>query len=127
MTLDGLVNSYQVTCPGHARTRWVASLLLVRRKACAILPARLPSGCRFRRPGRAPRRRLAEPGVQPGVFQVLDDHAVLVDEDHPAEIARLEGAEDHLLALDGRVQVVDAVGDVRQVPELPQGDLGRVD
>src|SRR5262249_54991844 len=69
----------------------------------------------------ARRVRLSEPVVERRVFHVLDDDAVLEDERHQAETARVEGAEDELLAAQRLLQVVDAVGDVWAMPQLPHG------
>src|SRR5262249_26160147 len=51
------------------------------------------------------------------------DHTILEDKRHLAEAAGVERAEDQLLAFQGLAQVIDPVGDMRPVPELPQANL----
>src|SRR5262249_53450423 len=96
-----------------------------------------PSGCtrlsrfahtskRLRLPSR--RIRLAEPMTQVGILHVFDHRPILEDERDLPEAARVERAENHFFALERGLKIIDAIGDVRPVPELPQaGLLGRHD
>lgn len=82
------------------------------------------------RQGQVPRESnalAARTRIEIRVFEVFNHGPVFVDARNSAEIGGLERPQDDFLPANGFVQVVQAIGDVRQVPEFPWADVSGVD
>ena len=97
------------------------------RHFCASMRWHVDASTPALRPRRPPGSRLSEPGIQPRVLQQFDDGAGFVQEDDAPKLRRLEGPQHDFGSPDLGVQVVHAIGDVRQMPELPEAKVGWID
>src|SRR5256885_1564784 len=84
------------------------------------VPCSLSRKRRSKRLRLPPRRvRLPEPVAQIRVFHVLDDGSILEDKRDLSKAARVERPEYHFFAAERGLEVINAVGNVRPVPEFP--------
>src|SRR6266849_5929733 len=73
----------------------------------------------------AGRVRLSERVTHVVVLHVFNHQSVLENEDHLAESTRIERPENHIFLGNGRLQIVDAISDVRPMEQSPESHLIR--